>query len=381
LSTREAASQNHLWSQRFGDGSVQSGRNVAVDGAGNVIVTGVFEGTVDFGGGPLVSVGFFGDIFVAKYDASGAHQWSQRFGGSRNDVGRSVVVDTLGNVIVTGSFLGTVDFGGGPLVSTGGSDIFVAKYDASSVHQWSQRFGGGPGAISDLGFAVAVDASGNVIVTGRFADTVNFGGGDLVSMGGFDIFVVKFDDISVAVAISSFDARVFDGGVALRSSFSSNLRVLGVNVYRAEDSGRLLLLKNVPHTGEEFYYEDRNVESGRTYQYRIGVVDGDGEFLSQIATVKTQSYATDLLPNAPNPFNPETTIRFTLEQAAHVTLSVYDAKGRQVTTLIDDMRVAGPHEVQWNGTDDSGATVSSGVYFYRMRAGKTNLSRRMVLLK
>ena len=75
-------SLEHLFSQRFGDTESDSGRAIAVDGARNVLVTGEFRGTVDFGGGPLSSAGDR-DIFLAKYDAAGAHLWSQRFGPQR----------------------------------------------------------------------------------------------------------------------------------------------------------------------------------------------------------------------------------------------------------------------------------------------------------
>ena len=105
------------------------------------------------------------------------------------------------------------------------------------------------------------------------------------------------------------------------------------------------------------------------------------EPLLPVAAVPTHRYTTTLLPNSPNPFNPTTTIRFTLEKAMNVTLSIYNAKGRRVATLIDDVRGAGPHEARWDGTDASGSSVSSGGYFYRMTAGKTSLSRRMVLLQ
>jgi hypothetical protein len=100
---------------------------VAADASGNVIVTGFFEGAADFGGDTLICAGGE-DIFVAKYDASGAHQWSQRLGSTAGDQGLAVAVDGSGDVIVTGRFEGTVDFGGGDLTSAGGSDIFVAKY-------------------------------------------------------------------------------------------------------------------------------------------------------------------------------------------------------------------------------------------------------------
>ena len=177
----------YVWSQSFSSTSQDQGWSVAVDGAGNVLVTGNFTGTVDFGGGPLTAVGT--QSFLVKFDAAGNHLWSQTFGRGS---GLSVAVDGAGNVLVTGNFTGTVDFGGGPLVSAGGSDIFVAKFDSNGVHLWSQRFGA-PGGNGDFGFGVAVDPSGNVVVTGLFENTVDFGGGPLVSAGGSDIFLAKFD--------------------------------------------------------------------------------------------------------------------------------------------------------------------------------------------
>ncbi|MCH7548513.1 MAG: SBBP repeat-containing protein [Candidatus Krumholzibacteriota bacterium] len=199
----------HAWSQRFGDANIQQqGRGVTVDSNGNVLVTGYFEGSVDFGGGPLASAGSE-DIFVAKYDASGVHQWSQGFAVASAGRGHGVAVDASGNVAVAGRFAGTVDFGGGNLVSAGFEDIFVAKYDASGVHQWSQRFGG---TGRDVGWAVAVDAPGNVVVTGRFLGTVDFGGGNLVSAGASDIFVAKYDASGVHQWSRRFGGTKFDKG-------------------------------------------------------------------------------------------------------------------------------------------------------------------------
>jgi hypothetical protein len=84
----ESLSQNmtHLWSQRFGDTTYQHGWSVTFDPSGNVAITGTFAGTVDFGGDPLTSSGWR-DIFLAKFDASGAHLWSQRFGDAENQFG------------------------------------------------------------------------------------------------------------------------------------------------------------------------------------------------------------------------------------------------------------------------------------------------------
>jgi hypothetical protein len=89
-----------------------------------------------------------------------------------------------------------VDFGGGNLVSAGGTDIVVAKYSPTGTHLWSQRFGS---TDSDRGNTVATDASGNVFMTGRFGETVDFGGGDLVSAGLSDIVIMKYGATTTAV--------------------------------------------------------------------------------------------------------------------------------------------------------------------------------------
>ena len=93
--------------------------------------------------------------------------------------------------------------------------------------------------------------------------------------------------------------------------------------------------------------------------------------------------AMTLAQNAPNPFNPATTIGFSVPQATsvQVSLEVYDLRGRLVRVLVDEMRQAGTYTVFWDGTDQSGAGVSSGVYLYRMKAGDFVQTRKMVLLK
>ncbi len=116
---------SHQWSPGFGDVDDEGGYDIVVDSAGNVLVTGFFEGPVDFGGGSITSAGSF-DIFVAKFDSAGTHIWSQGFGGVGLDNGFAIGTDGAGNVLVTGAFSGTVDFGGGPITSAGAGDIFIA---------------------------------------------------------------------------------------------------------------------------------------------------------------------------------------------------------------------------------------------------------------
>jgi hypothetical protein len=88
-----------------------------------------------------------------------------------------------------------------------------------------------------------------------------------------------------------------------------------------------------------------------------------------------------LLQNAPNPFNPKTTIAFNLPASTDVTLEIYDVAGRRVTTLVNERLGAGEHRVEWNGVASTGERVASGVYFYKLTAGEENVSKKMVLLK
>ena len=182
----------HLWSRRFGGTGDDQAEAVAVDAGGNIVVAGTFSNTVDFGGGPLTSVSS-ADIFVAKYTPTGAHLWSRRCGGAgAANAAYGVAVDGSGNVFMTGYFKGTVSFGGATFTSSlGGLDVFVAKYAAADgSHLWSKNF---PSGANELGAGIAVDGSGNVVITGWFDGYINFGGPPTVlgSLGGRNVFVTK----------------------------------------------------------------------------------------------------------------------------------------------------------------------------------------------
>jgi hypothetical protein len=183
----------------------------------------------------------------------------------------------------------------------------------------------------------------------------------------------------VAVAISSFNASAKNDIVTLSGKFQSTLGVDIINVYRANGTGTFTRVDAVSPTGSSFSYTDK-VAPG-SYRYQIGVVDRDGEYMSAIQTVSVKAFGASLAQNEPNPFNPETTIRFTMPASGNVTINIYDAAGRLVRSLVDGVKDAGSHNVTWNGVDNHGSPVSSGVYFYRLTAGKFSETKKMTLLK
>ena len=184
-----AEEYEHYFSKRFGDASDQMYVKAAADPDGNVIITGYFDGTVNFGGGVLTSAGS-SDIFLAKFDRFGNHLWSKRFGDAYLQFGQAVAIDASSyNIIITGIFYGTVNFGGGELTSKGHQDIFVAQFDKNGALLWSERFGG---ASPERARGIAVDASGNFALAGDFWGELDFGGGTLTSAGEADIFLACF---------------------------------------------------------------------------------------------------------------------------------------------------------------------------------------------
>jgi hypothetical protein len=188
-------------------GYVVSATGVVADHSGNAVVVGSFRGTMDLGTGPISSTGGSGvpDIFIAKYNPQGGILWVKQLGGAYSDTPCAVAVDSQNNIIVAGSFTATVDFGGGPLTSAGGNDIFVAKYSSSGAYIWAKRFGGAGG---DIGNAVAIDGSDNVVLAATLGSpSTDFGGIILTPAGVPDVALVKLS----AAAGATLWAKRFGG--------------------------------------------------------------------------------------------------------------------------------------------------------------------------
>ncbi|NUQ76939.1 MAG: hypothetical protein HUU21_25680 [Polyangiaceae bacterium] len=175
------------FSLALGDGSLQYGKGVAVDGEANVFVAGDLFGSVDIPNETLTSAGS-SDVLLVKLGPSGEILWGKRFGDSNAQTVSGVALDGSGNILLSGAFKGTIDFGGGPIESAGADDIFVAKLDASGNHVWSRRFGG---AGAQTAAAVAADPSEYPVVAGDLFGSADFGAGPLTSAGSDDVVVLK----------------------------------------------------------------------------------------------------------------------------------------------------------------------------------------------
>ncbi len=190
------ASGEHQWSKRFGD-SYASPRRVLADGDDNVILAGYFEGPIEFGGDLLYATDSSdaGDIFLAKLSSSGTHVWSNSFGDDNlMQEANGLVADTDGNLFMSGQFKGSVNFGNGSLSAAPGSvnwDLYLAKFAADGTSVYSQRFGD---VNDDRTAALGVAANGNIYVSGTFSGNLDFGTGVLQAPASDDaVFVVQFE--------------------------------------------------------------------------------------------------------------------------------------------------------------------------------------------
>jgi len=180
------------WVKQFGGRYNDTISHLAVDARGNIYVQGVFRDTADWGGKPLTAHGGSdNDIVLAKYDVNGDHVWSQNFGNAFNDVAGGLTVDPAGNITMVGSFDKSVSFGpGDEHASLGEADAFVARYDTDGKLAWARTYGADR---EDIAYGVGADAAGNTVTIGWFQGSVDFGGGPLVSKGNKDVFALKLD--------------------------------------------------------------------------------------------------------------------------------------------------------------------------------------------
>ncbi|MBN4072809.1 SBBP repeat-containing protein [Crocinitomix catalasitica] len=236
LFSTNAFSQTFDWATNIGSTANDGGRSIAVDGSGNVYTTGYFRETVDFDpGAGTYSLSAAGgeEIYIQKLDPTGNFIWAKRMGATGADVGWAIAVDVSGNVHTTGYFTGTVDFDPGAgtfnLSATGSADIFVQKLDASGNFLWAQKMGS---LVSDAGYGIAIDGSGNVYTTGYFWGTVDFDPGagtfNLTSAGGNDVFVQKLDPTGNFVwAKSMGSSSTSDMGHSITIDATNNVYTAG----------------------------------------------------------------------------------------------------------------------------------------------------------
>ncbi len=405
---------NWQWATKAGGTSHDDGEAITIDNAGNCYVTGDFQGTATFGSYSLTSSGEK-DIFIAKMDTDGNWLWASKADGSSYDGGYGITIDDAGNTYVTGYFMGTANFGSNSLTSSGQTDIFVAKTDTDGNWLWATKAGG---ISCDRASEIAIDDAGNTYVTGDFEDTATFGSYSLTSNGCEDIFVAKMDadgnwlwatkaggsvydrgyGITIDDAGNTYVTGLFEGEATFGSySLTSNeyldIFVAKMDVYGSwlwvtqaggisDDVGKSITIDDAGNIYVTGYFWDT-----ATFGSYILTSSGDSDIfvakLNSTLSVENEIIPTEIrLSNYPNPFNPATKIHYAIKEKSNVRIDVCNIKGQMVKSIINGQQDAGDYSVIWNGKDDNGNKVSSGIYFYKLNVnGEEKAVSKCVLLK
>lgn len=217
---------SHLWSRSFGDPTSITTVGAAFDGDGNLFTASLFWSSVTTEYGTLVAPGTGTNVLIMSFSPTGELRWARSFGDSQAQVPWAMAVDGDGNVIVVGSMSGSIDFGGGPLVSAGSSDLFVVKLTNLGAHVWSQRFGE---TDSEAAYDVAVDVDGRIAVTGFVNGDFDFqsSAGCSILFCTRDAFIALFDLNGVLLLGQRLWSDGTQSGTGIEIDYAGNLIVAG----------------------------------------------------------------------------------------------------------------------------------------------------------
>ncbi len=188
-----AQTQTFQWVKNFGGTGYDVGNSIVVDHLGNIVSTGYFDSTFNFGGFNISTNGAY-DIFIAKYNSVGNVIWVRTAGGINYDYGVSVTVDNQNNVLVTGTFNQSATFDTTRLTGYGGDDIFVAKYDPNGTLLWVKKAGG---INYETAGKIVTDNLNNVYVTGSYSNSATFDDSTITGGQFSELFVAKYDPLGV----------------------------------------------------------------------------------------------------------------------------------------------------------------------------------------
>jgi hypothetical protein len=286
-----------LWSLSAGDPEVQKVEDIAVAANGDVVIVSTLKGDmVNFGGGIVPTVQLANpEIVVTKFDSNGVHLWDRAFTAANESFGKSVAIDSNGDVVVVGYFSGTIQVGNTQLTSNGDYDVVVAKLNGTAgTLQWASSHGG---TFQDRGMAVGTHGT-DIWVGGYFYGTgINFGGGALVNVGQGAAFLAKLDANGDHIFSTSFSTLATDDQElhSLDVSVSGDVVFGGTFLGAGQDgfvtvvnsSGAIQYTHEVNGTGDAYGWQTAFTSNGQILL--AGYLDGQ----NNIATLTHNAVSTD----------------------------------------------------------------------------------------
>ncbi len=333
---------------------------ITVDDFGAVYITGG-DGLKE---GQVVSLYNFMTI---KYNSNGLMQWDEFYYGYQYGwaTGKAITLDFDNNVYIAGNCW-----------EPDGWEVVTIKYNENGNILWDSHLATDPLGYSYTPIDIVTDFESNVIITCDNYDEYQ---------------VVKYDQFGieqwVVDTVKPFDLAVDqEGCIYITGRINSDYVTIK---YNQTGSQEWMMQYNGVENYNDYSKAITLDSSGNVYI--TGKCGLENYGISCVTIKYSQStYANDedvifpkiLLSNYPNPFNPSTTISFTAEDAKNAEISIYNLKGQKIRTFpVILSEVEGQSSIVWNGTDENNQPVSSGIYFYKLRSGDIEISKKMLMMK
>jgi uncharacterized delta-60 repeat protein len=316
------------------------------------------------------------DMLTIKYNSNGDSLWVARYSGTNqiNEIPAGIACDASGNVYLTCRTQGT----------NSGTDYMTVKYNSAGAQQWASRYTS-PGNSQDIPEGLAIDGSGNVYVTGRVRINSSYN----------DFGTVKYNSDGVQQWFASYNNTGADGddyAYDIAVDAAGNVYVTGNSQTSGSDRDALTI--KYSSTGSEQWTARYDVtNSEETYSIALGnnevYVAGyqqaaNMDFLTiKYSQTNGISIISNEIPaefrlgqNYPNPFNPVTNIDFSLPKSAYIKLVVFDILGMEISVLVNERLNAGVYRFDFDAS-----MLPSGVYFYRLESENFTQVKKMNLIK
>lgn len=345
------------WVKSWGGSSSDFGMDVAVDNAGFIYVTGIYEDVVNFDpssvGLAQKSTGMC-DVFLCQFNPDGDLNWVRSFGGKDNDASFGIATGEASNIYVTGTFRDEVDFDPGPKkvirTSNGMDDVFLIRVDNNGTFLSVHTFGGKE---NDSGKDITIDAESNVLVVGDFSDQCYFNPGDKqkdnnrISKGALDAYYARFDSECNFQGVLSWGGKGDDFGNSIVSDKHANVFIAGAFSDEVDFNPDKIKTETRKSNGETDVYFSRFMKDG----VFIGVCtwggrnDDSGQTIAvdSSSNVHVSGYFTGFFDDKID-FNPANATCL-VESAGNK--DVFLSKFNSISTF-DNVRV-------WGGTSDDEA--------------------------
>jgi uncharacterized delta-60 repeat protein len=277
-----------------------------------------------------IAVGTAGGIFIVKIDKFGNIAWRKGYGGA--GAGWGIVPLPDGGYMAFGDrdYSGTYD-----------EDFWLLRLNANGDTLWTKRY---MNPSTDLGYDLAPTSDGGFVMTGEMYRNAG--------MDPTDFYIIRTNASGDTLWTKTVGGDFYERSYSIKQTSDGGYIIAGRTDSYGAGSDDFYIVKLAP--------DDPSA------------IDNSGG---------TRPTAISLGANYPNPFNPGTTINYTLDRRAHVTMEVFNILGEVVRTLVDETKSAGTHQTIWDGNDDSGRPVPTGIYLYKMQADGYVQAKKMLLLK